>query len=993
MERNEQPQQTQQRCQIFLAYHRPTTLLANDFLTPIHVGAINSPVKICDVRDDSGPDHISAKNASYCELTTQYWAWKNCSAEYIGFMHYRRHFIFDVSSEQKEDIYGVVYYKQMDANYSNAIGLTVPKISALLENYDLILPRKWNVKNANSPTVYDHYKSSSPHLHIADYDAALKILAKKYPEYKNAADAYNAGSLGYFTNMFVMRRELLNEYCEWLFSILAETEKHVDLSKYNTQEKRVFGYISEWLFGIFVTHKLKTKKNLRAIELQKTFVQDTAKPGAIAIDVCGSCASTEIFYHPELQAKTETDGIIRLGSYGARQSMLSMVQPPMGVSASEFEYPTNFVRDMLMGVFNKTFLSGIEKKHASYLLIDLLSERFDVAIWNGHTFDTSIELKNSGFLNGKDVQVLQRMDYINKNLDKWRESINAFCEKVAKVYLPENILVYRCFLVDTYRDADGNIFDFTNDDIHYNNIANLVLAWAYEKIIEKLKGCFVIEIPANTIADGTSRWGMSGSHYTNEIYLFLYETVCEQIKKREQIKKKGTVKASETAKKTIIKTPQNTENKEGGDSRAEQSRAEQSVKYAAPEVPKLAAPQMPPIPPAVHIPQYPHFKIKPAFAKNNIAVCIAFDEKFAPYASVLIQSIIKHASPNNNYDIVILHTDVSEKSKNRFLLMAKQKANFSIRLIETTPFFAGIHLPTHMHMGKETYYRMRIPSIFSTYKKVLYLDTDTIVCHDLADLFNVELGNNFFAAVPCYIMKGFRKLKIRAIREVGGQESDKYLREYVGIKEPENYFQAGVLLFNAEALRAENVEEKFIRLISGKRFWFLDQDILNKVAEGHVTLLEYKWNTAHGNGDINTFFVQFPFDVFEKYIEARKDPFIIHFAGDKKPWKVPDIDFADRFWLLAEKTPWRKELLTLRDDLRSGRATWSPERRLANYHQMSKDPFISAYRKLRRTFGVWPHNTAEGSTEKKIIAYHTITKDPVISLYRKLRKTFGTWQY
>ena len=80
---------------IFVSCHKPGIHFPdNTLLQPIHVGAALSSIVIPGVQRDDDGDTISEKNKSYCELTGQYWAWKNTSADYYGFLHYRRYFNF-----------------------------------------------------------------------------------------------------------------------------------------------------------------------------------------------------------------------------------------------------------------------------------------------------------------------------------------------------------------------------------------------------------------------------------------------------------------------------------------------------------------------------------------------------------------------------------------------------------------------------------------------------------------------------------------------------------------------------------------------------------------------------------------------------------------------------------------------------------------------------------------------------------------------------------
>lgn len=263
---------------IFIAYHKDAQRITSDILTPIHVGRAvasdETKESLKDIIGDDTGDNISYKNPNYCELTALYWAWKNCDADYIGFMHYRRHFNFNEKIKYKENKWGIIDTQTIDSQYIEKYGLCDSTISSVVKKYDLLIPTAWNVKNAKSTNNYMHYKSSSDFLHIKDYDKALNILLNKYPEYQTAIEKYNKSKYGYYTNMFVMKKELFQKYAEWMFSILFELEKQTDLTKYDTQSARIYGYISEWLTGIFITH-LILNKNLKIKKLQRTFVHNT----------------------------------------------------------------------------------------------------------------------------------------------------------------------------------------------------------------------------------------------------------------------------------------------------------------------------------------------------------------------------------------------------------------------------------------------------------------------------------------------------------------------------------------------------------------------------------------------------------------------------------------------------------------------------------------------------------------------------------------------
>ena len=217
---------------ILVGYHKPAVLLKSDVLVPIHLGRALATEASKDgqmskedylwmldnmIGDDTG-DNISDKNREFCELTGIYWAWKNYdklgNPDYIGFMHYRRHLSFNFLKTFAEDTTGVVNYDSIDENYLTINKLNDIDIQSVVEKYDIISGAKCNLEKLGTNCPYNHYKTVSPFLHIEDYDQALDILAKKYPEYITDIQEYNKQKYAYFTNCFIMKRDIFKKYCK-----------------------------------------------------------------------------------------------------------------------------------------------------------------------------------------------------------------------------------------------------------------------------------------------------------------------------------------------------------------------------------------------------------------------------------------------------------------------------------------------------------------------------------------------------------------------------------------------------------------------------------------------------------------------------------------------------------------------------------------------------------------------------------------------------------
>ena len=215
---------------IIVATHKKYWMPSDSMYLPVHVGAAGKD-SIGYQRDDEG-DNVSQKNANYCELTGLYWAWKNIDADYIGLAHYRRHFSNGKRfGDKKEKVIG-----QED-------------LEGKLKETDIILP---NPRNYWIETNYSQYAHAH---HAVDLDTTREILSEKYPEYIAAWDSRMKKTVGHRFNMFIMKKDLFDEYCEWLFDILFELESRLDISSYDKNDSRVFGFVSERLLDVWIETK------------------------------------------------------------------------------------------------------------------------------------------------------------------------------------------------------------------------------------------------------------------------------------------------------------------------------------------------------------------------------------------------------------------------------------------------------------------------------------------------------------------------------------------------------------------------------------------------------------------------------------------------------------------------------------------------------------------------------------------------------------------
>ena len=260
---------TSSKIEILVVEHKPSFVPKNELLKPIQVGAALAGKRLEDVTyyDDQG-DNISELNAAYCELTATYWAWKNIDADYYGLFHYRRYLSF--SPKQQENNYAGQAYPSVEASIPE-IDLYEDRMRAIIEAHDLIIPRQDDTRTASSDkSLYEQYKNE--HV-IADLDFCIDYIKKNYPNIAPHTETLHT-SLGYFCNMFVMKKELYNEYCAFMFDVLGAFDAHADISGYSVQQYRVNGFLAERLTDVFI-HYLQAQKKYKIKELQMTYFENT----------------------------------------------------------------------------------------------------------------------------------------------------------------------------------------------------------------------------------------------------------------------------------------------------------------------------------------------------------------------------------------------------------------------------------------------------------------------------------------------------------------------------------------------------------------------------------------------------------------------------------------------------------------------------------------------------------------------------------------------
>lgn len=537
--------------------------VSNDVFVPVHCGAVYMDEPDSMAGDNTG-ENISERRNSFCELTVQYWAWKNVKADYYGICHYRRYFSF-AEETMPEDSYTNVIDSFISYEARSRYHLDdMAQIEKIVDGNDIVATVPFDVKKVGNRSIEHQYVQQS---YLDEHDLVLlrEAVGRLQPEYVETLEETLAGKDFYPCNMFIMKRETFQEYCDWIFSILFEVERHLDMTEANSDRLRAIGHIGERLLTVFINHKRKQQAKIRILQ--------------------------------------------------------------------------------------------------------------------------RVVFKNAG-----------KLDSIPKISDE---------------YIP---------------------------------------------------------------------------------------------------------------------------------------------------------------------------------------VVFSSSQQYLPYLYVTIFSMLQKVLPSEKLDIIVLHNGFTDENKKMLLSLAAKHANTSLRFYNVEPDVSGLDFEANAHISVDTFYRLFVPRICKEYDKILYLDSDLLVCHDIRELYDsISDDRTVTATLDADFLSQFYN---------DGLIAD-YSMQVLKLERPVQYFQAGVMAFNLKLFRERYDLDRLLSFALSHKFKYLDQDIMNAFFRGDIHFIDMSWNVLMDSFEErkNNIVKSAPAHVCQQYMAARRRPRIIHYAGGDKPWFNPSCDYAAEFWEMARLTP------------------------------------------------------------------------------------------
>lgn len=272
---------------------------------------------------------------------------------------------------------------------------------------------------------------------------------------------------------------------------------------------------------------------------------------------------------------------------------------------------------------------------------------------------------------------------------------------------------------------------------------------------------------------------------------------------------------------------------------------------------------------------------------KEIPIFFSIDNSYAPYLAVALNSAIKNSSKDRNYKAIVLYQDLSDD--NRSKLSALKTDNFDIEFIAMTSGLESItdRMSNRLRCDYFTltiYFRLFIPAMFPQYDKAIYIDSDTVLPCDIAELFDTDIGDNYIGAC--------NDLSI-----MDAPPLCEYIEKAIGVPR-EKYINSGVLLMNLKLLREKMLDKHFLSLLNEYHFDCIapDQDYINALCAGKIYYLSPLWDTM-------------PNDAHPPVDNAK----LIHYNLFSKPWCYDGIQYGEYFWQYAADCGYIDELKAFKE--------------------------------------------------------------------------------
>ncbi|MCD8377331.1 MAG: glycosyltransferase family 8 protein [Candidatus Gastranaerophilales bacterium] len=255
-------------------------------------------------------------------------------------------------------------------------------------------------------------------------------------------------------------------------------------------------------------------------------------------------------------------------------------------------------------------------------------------------------------------------------------------------------------------------------------------------------------------------------------------------------------------------------------------------------------------------------------------ICLATDDNYSEYAGVVIASILANTKCNN-ITFYILDGGISGENRTKTEKLKEiNPCEIKFIKIDNELFNDYSKIKTHKYINIATFYRLKLASLLEGVDKVLYLDCDVVVNSDISELYNTGISDYYAGGVS----------------DISNQTHHRKPE----LDEGSLYVNAGMLIFNLNRIREDNIEAKYLEYTRQHfdEIFVGDQQIINVVLQGHIKQIDDGWNVQSSN--------------FVNRSGYAKNPKLVHYIGRQKPWLFGSMNYyKNLYFKYLQLTPWK----------------------------------------------------------------------------------------
>lgn len=269
----------------------------------------------------------------------------------------------------------------------------------------------------------------------------------------------------------------------------------------------------------------------------------------------------------------------------------------------------------------------------------------------------------------------------------------------------------------------------------------------------------------------------------------------------------------------------------------------------------------------------------------TIPVLFCIDGNFWQHLGVTIASLLE-SNPRTSFRIIVVSAGLMEPAQITKIRSLIRPERGSLETIVYHQAAKYEHLPTHSHLTFAMYLRLFVTEYLDpSLEKILYLDSDIIICSEIEELWSIPIDDYYIGAAP--------------------EPYDERQRSPLNFSSTDLYINSGVMLINLAKWRADDALAKILAFAEANRHTLIfspDQDLINSVFRGHIMNIGYQWNwqalfPRFTPGELN---------MDERTFDSlKRSPRLVHFTSRYKPWFYRwEPHYKARYYKVLKKTPW-----------------------------------------------------------------------------------------